>query len=227
MAISGYMLPQFAEPDPLRDPSKKIESLTAEGTEVIASLASRETVSFHRAVGKHLRVGDLVIQSVPAEAKHSPDILILKPGPRDPELLNAAIGYAAKPQLDKRHKGLIRTEMSQKSFGLNTLYISSDAVRDYFYAAQRGRKWEEQQTLYDLLSVNPAAKLGDLRLAFKVRLLEARVAKAPPSTLEAIERAFNVLAHPELRQIYAELLHKPGIPVLFHCPRPAADLSST
>ena len=200
--------------DPLRDRAHKVESLVAEGDHVLASLSNGETLAFPRNVANHLRVGDLVAQSAPAEGG-TPDTLILKPNRREGELLHIEIGYAAKPKWDKRDRGLICAEVPQKSFDLNTLHLSTEAVRDYFYAAHRGRNWEEQPSLYDLLKVDPNATPGDLRLAYKVRSLEARLANSPSSACAAITRAFNLLAHPELRQVYAELRRKPGTPPLF------------
>lgn len=197
-----------------RDRSRTIQSTATDGDVVIATLSNQQTVSFHRIVGKHVRVGDLVLQSSCADGQ-APDSLILKQDPREGDLLHVSIGYAAKPQLDKRQRGLIRADVLNKSFGLSTIHLLVDAVRDYFYASQRGRKSDQQQSLYDVLRVSPSAKLGDLRLAYKIRHLEARVSEAPPSTRHGIERAFNLLAHPELRQIYVELQRKPNAPVLF------------
>jgi hypothetical protein len=208
------MVIELPAADAVRDRSKAIQSVGAKGDAVIATLSNQQTISFHRIVGKHLRVGDLVLQSPSADGQ-TPDTLILKQDPRDGDLLHVSIGYAAKPQLDKRQRGLIRADVLNKSFGLSTIHLLADAVRDYFYAAQRGHKWDQQPSLYDVLRVSPSAKLGDLRLAYKIRHLEARVSDAPPSTRHAIERAFNILAHPELRQIYTEIHRKPNTPVLF------------
>jgi hypothetical protein len=59
--------------------------------------------------------------------------------------------------------------------------------------------------------VSPA----ELRLAFKLRTLELRTTHAPTGDLRALERAFNILARPELRACYDALLNDPASPALF------------
>ncbi len=54
-----------------------------------------------------------------------------------------------------------------------------------------------------------------MRLAFKLRTLELRTTHAPIADLRALERAFNILAHPELRACYDALQHDPASPALF------------
>ncbi len=58
----------------------------------------------------------------------------------------------------------------------------------------------------------------ELRLAFKLRTLELSTAHAPTSDLRALERAFNVLARPELRACYDALLGNPSSPALLDEP---------
>jgi len=48
-----------------------------------------------------------------------------------------------------------------------------------------------------ILKLSPA----ELRLAFKLRTLELNIAHAPAGDLRALNRAFNILAHPELRAL--------------------------
>jgi hypothetical protein len=59
--------------------------------------------------------------------------------------------------------------------------------------------------------VSPA----ELRLAFKLRTLELPTTHAPTGDLRALERAFNVLARPELCACYDALLNDPTSPALF------------
>ena len=66
------------------------------------------------------------------------------------------------------------------------------------------------------LRVPPSASPAELRLAFKLRELELRAEGAAQAAFSAAERAFNILAHPELRSCYEALLSEPcSAPVLF------------
>jgi len=69
--------------------------------------------------------------------------------------------------------------------------------------------------LYELLRVDANAAPAELRFAFKLRTLELRAAHALVGDLRALERAFNILAHPELRACYDALLSDGGAPALF------------
>jgi hypothetical protein len=55
----------------------------------------------------------------------------------------------------------------------------------------------------------------ELHLAFKLRTLELHTAGAPVGDTHAVERAFNILAHPELRACYDTLLNDPSSPAVF------------
>src|SRR6266478_5839222 len=57
----------------------------------------------------------------------------------------------------------------------------------------------------------------ELRLAFKLRVLELRTAHAPTADLRSLERAFNILARPGLRACYDTILDDPSSPPLFPC----------
>src|SRR5262249_37794211 len=59
------------------------------------------------------------------------------------------------------------------------------------------------------------ASPAELRLAFRLRELELRAEGAPKAAFSAAERAFNILANPELRACYESLLSNPAAPALF------------
>jgi hypothetical protein len=69
--------------------------------------------------------------------------------------------------------------------------------------------------LYDLLGATHSASSTDLRLAWKVQSLELETARPNRDLSRTIERAFNLLANPELRSCYDILLLDPDAPVLF------------
>jgi len=88
-------------------------------------------------------------------------------------------------------------------------------VRDYFFVANRRRPWDRQPSFYELLRINPKASTTELRLAFKLRTLELHTTSASVGDILAAERAFNILAHPELRACYDALLNDPSSPAVF------------
>jgi hypothetical protein len=71
------------------------------------------------------------------------------------------------------------------------------------------------QHLYDVVRIPQSAGPGELRLSFKIRQLEVQKEGAPKSAHAALERAYNILAQPELRACYDALLQDPDAPALF------------
>ena len=106
----------------------------------------------------------------------------------------------------RNHKALAFAAVTGSRLGVRHIHLSNAAVRDYFYFSNRRRPGCEEQTLFDLLGTVPSAGPVDLRLALKVRLLELQTDAAPKDQLQAVERAFNLLARPDLRSCYQALL---------------------
>ncbi|MEZ5401159.1 MAG: hypothetical protein R2729_15925 [Bryobacteraceae bacterium] len=96
---------------------------------------------------------------------------------------------------------LVRAELPKWAEGPKALFISGSAIRRYFYRLDL----EPPESLYRLLRVPETASLSQLRLAWRTRVLELKVQGACAGELSAAERAFNVLAHPELRACYDAL----------------------
>jgi hypothetical protein len=131
------------------------------------------------------------------------------------ELYFGSIGYVAQPKTDKRGEYFLRAEVSESRLGLKQIHARNEAVRDYFYFSNRRRPGCEEETLYDLLGAAHSASPTDLRLAWKVRLLEWEKANRNRDRSRAIERAFNLLANPDLRSCYDSLLRDGDAPALF------------
>ena len=134
---------------------------------------------------------------------------------RPRELYFVSIGYVTQPKSDKRDEYFVRAEVTDGRLGVRHVHLRAEAVRDYFYFGNRKRPGCEKQTLYDLLQIPPSASPADLRLALKIRLLELRTGAAPKEQATAVERAFNLLAHPDLRSCYQALHLDPNAPALF------------
>ncbi len=129
-------------------------------------------------------------------------------------LFHAPIGYTTQPRKDKAGNLYVSAEVVAGCLGISTIQIRCETLRNYFYVGNRGRDWNRQPSFYDLLRVNPSVSPAEMRLAFKLRCLELRT-MARPADLSALERAFNLLAHPELRACYDVLLRDPEAPALF------------
>ena len=134
---------------------------------------------------------------------------------RNHDIYQVSIGYAAQPRCDKREQFYVRAEVSQGHLGISALHIPCELLRDYFYVANRGKSWDRQISLYETLRIAPTASLAELRLAFKLRELELHAEGALKDNFAAMERAFNILAQPELRACYNQLLADSESPVLF------------
>ena len=131
------------------------------------------------------------------------------------DIFQAEIGYATQPRRDKRGNQLVSAEVVGGFLGISAIHLRCEALRDYFYVGNRRRAWGRQPSLYELLRVNTNPAPAELRLALKLRTLELRTDHAPAGEVRALERAFNILAHPELRSSYDALLNNPGSPALF------------
>jgi hypothetical protein len=131
------------------------------------------------------------------------------------DVFQAEIGYASQPRKDKRGNLFVSAEVCSPRLGMSTIILRCEAVRDYFYVGNRRRTWDRQPSFYELIRVDPSVSTSELRLAFRLRTLELRTAHAPVADVRALERAFNILAHPELRVCYDALLVDPATPAGF------------
>ena len=181
----------------------KTECLFADGTSL---LVSNFAASF-------IRSGDELLFSLEQEATDTYAGPILR---RDGgTFFQAEIGCATQPRKDKRNNLFVSAEVPDSQLGISAINLRCEALRDYFYVGNRRRGWDRQSSFYELLRVNPKVSPAELRLAFKLRTIELRTAHAVIGDLRAVERAFNILARPELRACYDALLNDPTSPTLF------------
>ncbi|MCI0719064.1 MAG: J domain-containing protein [Acidobacteria bacterium] len=131
------------------------------------------------------------------------------------DIYQASIGYAAHPKKDKRGNLFVSAQVLSQHLGISAIHIRCETLRDYFYTGNRRRAWNRQPTFYELLRVSPNASPAEIRVAFKLRTLELRAARASPKDLSTLERAFNILAQPELRSCYDALSGDPESLTLF------------
>jgi|SRR5690349_11590416 hypothetical protein len=186
----------------------KTECLFADGTCILVS-------SF---LASYIRFGDELLFPVgPEAADAGTQIYIRKTNPEERrwDVFQAEIGYATQPRKDKRNNLFVSAEVPDSQLGISAINLRCEALRDYFYVGNRRRGWDRQPSFYELLRVNPKVSLAELRLAFKLRALELKTALTSTGDLRTLERAFNILAHPELRACYDALLSDSTSPALF------------
>ena len=185
----------------------KTECLFADGTSI---LLSNFLASF-------IRGGDELLFPLALEAADTRMQIYIRHNPeeRRQDVFQADIGYATQPRRDKRGNLFVSAEVVGCCLGISAIHLRCEALKDYFYVGNRRCAWDRQPSLYELLRVNPSVSPAELRLTFKLRTLELRTAHASTGDLRALERAFNILAHPELRACYDALLNDPASPALF------------
>ncbi len=159
----------------------KTQCVFADGTSI---LVSNFLASF-------IRAGDDLLFSLELEAADSSTEIYIRsanPGAKRRDLFQTQIGYASRPRKDKRNNLFVSTEVSNPRLGVSAIYLPNEPLRDYFYVGNRHRAWDRQPSLYELLQVDRNASPADLRLAFKLRTLELRMAQSAHKNLAALVR---------------------------------------
>jgi len=186
----------------------KTECVFADGTSV---LISNFLASF-------IRAGDELLFSLHPEVAGANTEIFVRHNPeerRRRDIFQAQIRYVSLPRKDKRDNLFVSAEVAGSRLGISAINLRCEALRDYFYVANRRRTWDQQPSFYELLRINPKVSPTELRLAFKIRTLELHTARAADGDIRAAERAFNILARPELRACYDALLIDPLSPAIF------------
>jgi curved DNA-binding protein CbpA len=188
----------------------KTECVFTDGTSILVS----------NFVASFIRAGDELLFPLEHKAADVGTQIYIRKNHREQrrwDVFQAHIGYVTQPRKDRRDNLFVSAEVPDSQLGISTINLRCEALRDYFYVGNRRRGWDRQSSFYELLRVNPKVSPTELRLAFKLRTLELGTAHAPTGDLRALNRAFNILARPELRACYDALLNDPTSPALFPC----------
>jgi hypothetical protein len=110
---------------------------------------------------------------------------------------------------------LSRQKFAREASGIASVFLPGEVLRDYFYRIPEGGSASAHRTFYDVLRVPACASPAELRVAYKLRTVELESADAVHSERVELERAFNILAQPELRACYDALLTDPEGPTTF------------
>jgi hypothetical protein len=170
-----------------------------------------------RFLGSRVAVGDEIAFPVPMGDAVGTEILITKDAASGPNrcLYHVPIGYVSRPKQDKRNQHFVSAQVCHGSLGIGVVFLPCEVLREYFYRLPQSADRTDRPTLYEILCIPTSASAAELRLAFKLRDLELTTARAPRSQRVALERAFNIVAQPELRACYDALLADPEAPAIF------------
>jgi hypothetical protein len=173
-------------------------------------LLSRSTVPY-------VALGDEIAFPIPAPDAVGPEILITKNAASGPSryIYQAPIGYVSQPKQDKRNQHFVSAEVPRGSLGINKIFLPCDVLREYFYRLPRAADRVDHPTLYEVLHIPASASPSELRVAFKLRDLELKAAGVRHRERVALERAFNIVGHSELRACYDAVHDDPEAPAVF------------
>jgi len=189
-----------------------------EGEKTVCHLNKGGSVLLSNFLGTLIQSGDEVNFPLPSDsAEVGSEIYVHKSSfsGRNRDIYLAPISYAAQPKPDKRDRLYVRAEVSRGRLGVSSIHLPCKVIRDYFYVSTRRQPWERETSLYDILRITSTASLAELRVAFRLRQLERSAAAARNGDSATLERAFNILAQPELRACYDSLLKDSAAPALF------------
>jgi len=197
---------------------RQVLQIKPEGQKTACVLKEGCRVLVSSLLAAHIRPGDEIdLPLVSASPDGRTEIYVHKrsASPRAPDVYQVSIGYAGQPKSDKREQLYVRAEVTHGHLGISTLHFPCEVLRDYFFVADRRKPWDRQVSLYEALRIPPTASLAELRLAFKLRGLELRAEGSPKADFTALERAFNILAHAELRACYDGLMGDSSASAIF------------
>src|SRR5438552_6746407 len=159
----------------------RVVEIKPEGGKVACRFSDGGRVLVSTSLAAHVRPGDEIDFPLAVDSAGAGTELYIRKtssSGRTRDLYQAPIAYAAQPKADKRDKPYVRAEVSAGRLGICSIHLPCEALREYFYVANRHQPWERQTSLYETLRINPSDSLAELRLAFKLRQLELRVAGA-------------------------------------------------
>lgn len=196
----------------------QVVEVKPDGEKVACRFTEGGSILISKFLAAHILPGDEIDYPLAIESPSAgTELYILKKhsSGRSRDLYQGPVNYVARPKPDKRGQLYVRAVLSAGRLGIFSIHLPCDVVRDYFYVPARGEPWGHQPNLYDVLRITPTASPAELRLAFRLRQLELRTAGTSKRDHAALERAFNILAQPELRACYDSLLKDTSSPALF------------
>lgn len=134
-----------------------------------------------------------------------------------PDLAQIPVLAASPPKRSRFGRGFVMLDAEGGQYGIEKVLVTSEQIRDYFFALNRGTSWEEQPTWFEVLGVRPSSTPAEIRLAYRVRDLELKTAPNNPAKVRQTQlaRGLQILIHPGLRRDYMALLENPAYDISF------------
>jgi hypothetical protein len=180
-------------------------------------LANRAKVKVPHFFAAHVTAGDEIAFPIPENQAKGAEIYVSKRTTSTTEsyLYLAPIGYVTQPRTDKHNRRFVSAGVQCGGLGISAVCLPCHLLREYFYRLPQSDGQAKSPTLYEILGVSSSASPAEVRVAFKLRDLELESAGARHGARVALERAFNIVGHPELRACYDTLLADPEALALF------------
>lgn len=183
---------------------RRLSSIERIGSAFSCSLDDGSQTAVPAMVGSRLRPNMEMALITTDHAAHGIDILVDQSvhQRQASQLLFASISHVVAGK-NVPQKGFVQATLSN-SDRLQILSIAAEAIRSYFFGFDDldGRT----ETLYEVLHVDQKATMSELRAAWRLRRAELAIGDSTTSQKRRAERAFNILALPELRNGYDQLL---------------------
>ncbi len=124
---------------------------------------------------------------------------------------------AMPPRQDRRGRGFVMLDARGAENGISKVLVTAAQIRNYFFAPDRSVTWSEQPSWFDVLGVRKNSTPAEIRLAYRVRLLElkTRARGSTPMMQAPLARGLQILLDPGLRRDYLRLLENPDYSAAF------------
>ena len=195
---------------------ERIVSVDRQGNPAVCVLANGTNIRISTLLASYLSIGDEVAFPIPISDETSGELYIVKGGAFSRpahDLYQTPIGYVTDPKLDKRNRHFVAAEVQHLALGISSILLPCGVLRGYFYRLPSATHKGVGPTFYDILHIRANASPVELRVAYRLRVLE--LGPGSPNEQRALEQAFNILAQPELRACYDALLSDPESPAIF------------
>jgi hypothetical protein len=191
----------------------RIDSLSPVEGRFFCHLETQAKVYLSRSLASHLAIGDEITFPIPSGDSLGTEAFIKKSGRAGKTncLYLAPIESTSQPKIDKRGQHFVSARVRDGKLGISSVILPCATLGEHFYAISEN----SSVTLYDVLRIGKNCSPAEIRVAFKLRALELKELGAPRAEESRLERAFNILGHPELRTHYDSLLSNPDLPATF------------
>ena len=133
------------------------------------------------------------------------------------DLAQVPTAAASPPKRDRQDRGFVMLDASTAQYGISKVLVTAVQIRDYFFAPDRSAPWAEQPSWYEVLGVRKNSTPAEIRLAYRVRMLELRAkgGETNRSIRAQLARGLQILLDPGLSRTYVVLLENQEANIAF------------